>query len=163
MKRTFVSLVLGSALLVGGGGAGLAQDLRSAMNYLERNDYTAAARELGVLAGQGNTRAQTLLGALYSEGQGVVQNYREAVKWYRLAAEQGDGIAQYNLGAMYFEGQGVTQDYMYAHMWFNIAASNGTGRAIKFRDFVAGKMTAAQIARAQELARQCAAKHYKGC
>jgi TPR repeat protein len=28
----------------------------------------------------------------------VVQNYSEAVKWFRLAAAQGDADAQYNLG-----------------------------------------------------------------
>ena len=37
-------------------------------------------------------------------------DYKEAVKWYRLAAEQGDAKAQYYLGAMYDEGLGVPRD-----------------------------------------------------
>ena len=44
-------------------------------------------------------------------GQGVPQDYAEAVTWYRKAAEQGDADAQYNLGVMYAKGQGVPQDY----------------------------------------------------
>ena len=38
---------------------------------------------------------------MHSKGQGVPQDYKEAVKWYRLSAEQGDAQAQYNLGVMY--------------------------------------------------------------
>ena len=34
-------------------------------------------------------------------GQGVPQDYAEAVKWYRKAAEQGDVNAQHNIGLMY--------------------------------------------------------------
>ena len=33
--------------------------------------------------------AQTNLGNRYRNGEGVPQDYKEAVKWYRLAAEQG--------------------------------------------------------------------------
>ena len=35
------------------------------------------------------------------KGQGVPQDYAEAVKWYRLAADQGNASAQNNLGFMY--------------------------------------------------------------
>ena len=45
--------------------------------------------------------AQYNLGVMYDNGDGVPQDYKEAVKWYRLAAEQGDASAQYNLGLMY--------------------------------------------------------------
>ena len=48
---------------------------------------------------------------------------------------------------MYADGEGVTQDNVYAHMWWNIAASNG--HAVKNRDIVAMKMTAAPIEKAQ--------------
>ena len=32
----------------------------------------------------------TYLGAIYATGEGVPQNYKTAVKWFKLAAEQGD-------------------------------------------------------------------------
>ena len=42
---------------------------------------------------------------MYARGQGVPQDYAEAVKWYRLAADQGDARAQNNLGVMYANGR----------------------------------------------------------
>ena len=48
---------------------------------------------------------------MYDNGLGVPQDYKEAVKWYRLSAEQGHASAQINLGNMYAEGQGVLQNY----------------------------------------------------
>ena len=50
------------------------------------------------------------LGAAYYGGQGVAQDYAEAVKWYRKAAEQNDAGAQYNLGVCYANGDGVAKD-----------------------------------------------------
>jgi len=85
------------------------------------------------------------------------------VKWYTLAAEQGDARAQYNLGQMYRKGEGVSQDYVYAHMWANIAASNGDEDSGNLRDEVAKEMTPAQIENAEQLARECVRKEYKGC
>ena len=40
------------------------------------------------LAQQGNPIAQYNLGAMYSNGEGVAQDYKEVIQWYRLAAEQ---------------------------------------------------------------------------
>jgi len=57
----------------------------------------------------------------------------------------------------------LIQDNVYAHMWFNIAASNGATGAVKGRDIAAKNMTAADISKAQGLARACVAKKYKGC
>jgi TPR repeat protein len=39
---------------------------------------------------------------MYEYGYGVVQDYAEAVRWFRLAAEQGHAKAQYNLGHQKF-------------------------------------------------------------
>ena len=96
---------------------------------------------------------------MYNNGKGVVQDYKEAVKWYTKAAEQGFASAQYNLGLMYVMGQGVAQDYNSAHMWFNIAAANGDSDAVKGRDIVAKEMTPSQIEKAQDMAREWMAKH----
>ena len=38
---------------------------------------------------------------MYAKGQGVPQDYAEAVKWYRKAAEQGERLRPVNLGFMY--------------------------------------------------------------
>ena len=91
---------------------------------------------------------------MYDHGQGVPQDYAEAVKWYRLAADQGYAVAQYNLGFMYADGQGVPQDYVQSHMWFNLAAAQSDANAVQNRDIIAAKMTPDQIAEAQRLARE---------
>jgi TPR repeat protein len=120
-------------------------------------DYAEAVRWFRKAAEQGLASAQSNLGAMYHEGQGVVQDYAEAIRWFREAAEQGDAAAQFNLGNMYHDGKGVPQDYVQAHMWVNLAASRSSGDDQKkyatARDFLAGKMTAQQIAEAQRLAR----------
>lgn len=61
-------------------------------------------------AEQGNELAQSNLGNMYSNGLGVTTNYKEAVKWYRLAAEQGDADAQFSLGVMHHEGRCVAKN-----------------------------------------------------
>ena len=94
---------------------------------------------------------------MYNVGQGVAQNYTEAVKWYRRAAEQGNPVAQANLGRLYENGQGVQQDYTLAHMWLNLAGTNFE-EARELRDTVAKQMTPAQITEAQRLAREWAAR-----
>jgi hypothetical protein len=48
----------------------------------------------------------------------------------------------------------VPQNYVQAHKWWNLAAVAGDKDAIKNRDIVAGKMTPAQIAEGQKLARE---------
>ena len=100
---------------------------------------------------------------MYDQGQGVVQDYVEAVKWYRLAAAQGLVEAQDNLGVMYLNGHGVAMDDVRAHMWFNLAAVKGDATAVKNRDIAAKKMTPQQMAEAQKLARECQARNFKGC
>jgi TPR repeat protein len=91
---------------------------------------------------------------MYANGQGVTQDYAKAVGWCKKAADQGVASAQYQLGVMYAQGQVVPRDYVQAHIWTNLAAAQGDEEAAKIRDMVAQKMTSAQIATAQKLARK---------
>ena len=100
---------------------------------------------------------------MYLNSQGVTQDNKEAIKWYRLRAEQGNANAQYNLGWMYYNGLGIIQDNVYAYIWYNIAASSGDANAVNERDVIAKKMTRSQLEKAQDLARECVKKNYKGC
>ena len=130
-------------------------------------DYQEAVKWYRLAAAQGNVPAQYSLGLAYEKGQGVPQDYQEAVKWYRLAAAQGNQFAQINLGVMYTNGTGVRQDFVRAHMWFTLAAAALSGdsgdTAAKTRDRIASKMTAEQIATAQEMARRCQESKLKNC
>jgi hypothetical protein len=123
-------------------------------------DDAEAVKWYRLAAEQGNADAQYNLGVMYEKGEGVPQDYAEAVKWYRLAAEQGQALAQNNLGVMYARGEGVPQDDVQAHMWFDLAAAGFSAseaerdRAVQNRDIIASKMTPAQLAEAQRLARE---------
>ena len=114
-------------------------------------------------AAQGHASAQFNLGIMYTNGKGVTQDFKEGMKWYRLAAEQGYADAQFNLGIMYENGKGVIQDYASAHMWWNLASSAGVADGAKNRDIVAKLMTPQQIEKAQDMARACQARNFKGC
>ena len=75
-----------------------------------------------------------------------------------IAPLQGDAEAQANLGVMYARGEGIPQDYVQAYKWFYLAAATSTekevrDRAVQSRDIVAARMTSAQLAEAQKLAR----------
>jgi len=95
---------------------------------------------------------------MYAEGEGVAQDYQEAVRWYRLAAEQGDAWALLSLGGMYDQGEGGSQNYVLAYMWFTLAARHGSESAIRALKFYETKLTPAQLAEAQRLAREWKAK-----
>jgi TPR repeat protein len=85
----------------------------------------AAFEEVKRKAEAGDAEAQSDLGLMYFLGQGVEQDYKEAVEWWRKAAEQGDAKAQRNLGVMYANGRGVEQDYRQAVEWYRKAAEQG--------------------------------------
>ncbi|MGO9144786.1 MAG: tetratricopeptide repeat protein [Desulfomonilia bacterium] len=92
---------------------------------LKNGDYKAALNELIPLAEKGDASARDNLGLMYAQGQGVPQDYAEAVRWFRKAAYQGYANAQNDLGTMYLNGQGITQDYDEAVKWYRKAADQG--------------------------------------
>ena len=124
-----------------GYGLGLPKDTRQGLILLRK------------AADQGYAPAQIDLGVIYLDGDGVPQDYEQAVAWFRKAAEEGDAWGQYDLGQTYRDGHGVPQDYVLAHMWMNLAASQDDWFA-QGRNDLATKMTPAQIAEAQRLARE---------
>ena len=73
-------------------------------------------------AEKGDSRAQTLLGLWYFNGQNGQKDYVKAAEWFSKAAEQGDINAQSKLGLLYFTGQGVPEDRTEAKKWFSMAA-----------------------------------------
>ena len=66
---------------------------------------------------------------MYSNGNGVPENDKTAVKWYTLAAEQGHSTAQFNLGFMYQYGNGVPENDKTAVKWYTKVAEQGHGKA----------------------------------
>jgi uncharacterized protein len=103
---------------------------------------------------QGDFLAQHQLGLIYYDGVDVPRDYEEALKWFRRAADQGHPGAQFMLGSMYVAGYGVQEDLIRAYMWANLSSAQGYEPAIAARDILEKRMTPAQIAEAQKLARE---------
>ena len=80
-------------------------------------------------AAQGDAEAQLQLGMRYAEGDGVVQNDKEAVRWFALAAKQGLAEAEYQYGLALLRGRGVVQDYKAAFNWIEKPALRGYASA----------------------------------
>ena len=170
-----------------------------ALNAEVKGDYKQALKIYRALAAQGDAAAQSRIGYMYQEGNGVTRNYQEALKWFRLAAahdveakimlgikyerggngfikdykealrwyslaaEQGDARAQNYLGYMYYLGRGVPRDNVRAHMWFNLSKASGNGYDEEAMEHPEREMTPQQIEKAQEMARKCQERNFKGC
>jgi TPR repeat protein len=123
-------------------GLGMPQDSLQARQWYEK------------AAAQGHANAQQNLGTLYLNGDGVPKDYEQALRWFRLAANKGNAFALTKLCLMYARGKGVPQDFVQAHMWCDLATANGDKMGASLRENLADKMTPAQIAEAQQLARE---------
>ena len=110
-----------------------------------------AVRWFRLAADQGDADAQSNLGVMYANGEGVLEDDPEAVKWLRLAADQGVVAAQFNLGVMYANGGGLPEDYVLGYAWLNLAATQGSETAREYKDDLQERMTAGQIAQAEEM------------
>ena len=110
--------------------------------------------QLRKAAEQGDAELQCNLTLAYIRGNGVPQDYAEAVKWYRLVAEQGDVDAIFKLGSSYYNGKGVPRDDVLAYMWLNIAAVSGIENSKTDMANLSKRMTPEQIAEAQKLSRE---------
>jgi Sel1 repeat. len=63
----------------------------------------------------------------------------------------------------YWKGRGVSQDFALAHMWFTLAAATGDKDAQEARDSLAKAMSAEQLQKAGELARQMCVDMPRAC
>lgn len=90
----------------------------------------------------------------YQLGQSVVQDNKEAARWFRLAAEQGIGAAAAALARQYFAGEGVSEDLVEAYKWAAVAAkqpdpNNGDSTLNELE----GRLSPDQLAEAQRRAK----------
>ena len=95
----------------------------------QQGEYAEAIKKYQIIAKQGNTVAQQLLGSLYMNGQGVELDFTRAVYWFQKAADQGEAIAQYYLGMLHLENNGVKQDFSKAIDWLHKSAEQGDALA----------------------------------
>ena len=94
---------------------------------------------------------------MYFDGFGVPQSYPKAIQWWRKAAAQGGSRAQNSLGALYEKGIGAPMNLILAYKWYSLSAIQDPAykSAVKSQlDRITQLMTPAQIAKAQNLARE---------
>ena len=117
---------------------------------VERDNYTA----FGLIKDAADEKAsfdeaQYILGEMYSNGYGTVQNYVNAVGYYNKAVNQGNTQAYMELAKIYAAGRVVERNLVRAHALFNVAASEGDTEAAKFRDEIGEHMKLEMLLQAQ--------------
>jgi TPR repeat protein len=80
-------------------------------------------------AAVGYAAAENDLGTMYHAGEGVVQDYEMARKWFEFAYLDGEIQAARNLGIIYEFGQGVERNRIEAVNWYRKAAEGGNAQA----------------------------------
>ncbi len=113
-----------------------------------------ATQILTQAAQEGQAEAQFMLGSMYAEGQGVIQDFMQAAHWLLKAANAGHPEAMHHLGMMYMIGNGVPKNRTEAYIWFNLAAAEGNQQAFIARADVAKLLSAEQIDEAQTRSRE---------
>jgi TPR repeat protein len=118
----FVIALLGLLLILGVKEYRVAQsrDAYKQATQVSIGEIDALAR-LMESAIKGNNSAQANLGYLYLIGDGVSLDYKQALKWYRMAADKSVD-ASYHVGQIYRYGLGVPKDYAEALKWYRKAA-----------------------------------------
>jgi TPR repeat protein len=113
-------------------------------------------------AEQGEAAAQAELATLFTQGDGVKRDYKEAARWYQLAADQGLAAAQAALGELYEAGQGVPRDAVEAAKWYRKAADQGhaTGQYALAVLYLVGRGVPKDDTEALKLYRQSADQGY---
>ena len=81
------------------------------------------------------------------------------IRFLKAFTDWGDAFGNID----YYNGQGVKIDKVYAHMWGSIASSNRFENSKGMLEALDKEMTPSQIEKAQDLARECLKKNYKGC
>jgi hypothetical protein len=123
MKSLVGSILLALALTIGV--AVQAQTFEYSSAAYKRNDYRTAFTGFKKLAEKGDASAQSMIGVMYRDGEGIPKDAQKAVFWFRKAAEQGEVLSQFELGHMYANGQGVPEDDHQAAAWYRKAAEQG--------------------------------------
>jgi TPR repeat protein len=92
--------------------------------YRLSKDYAQSVSWFQKSADQGFAGGYYALGIAYESGEGVPQDYAQAMGLYLKATELAD--AEMKIGLLYAHGRGVRQDYSQAVLWYRKAADTGS-------------------------------------
>jgi len=80
-----------------------ASDYTDGMSAMKNGNNEEAVKLFRVAAENGDAFSQHCLGLMLYKGQGVKQNYEEALKWLSLAVKQGLSQAKLDLAVMKYQ------------------------------------------------------------
>jgi len=100
-------------------------DFERAREAAQRGDYAVAYCIWRPLAEGGHVPSQYHLGWMYANGEGLVLDEEEAVRWWRPAADKGHTEAQFRMAMAYLYGEGVERDHARAIDWLFVVARKG--------------------------------------
>ena len=86
--RSLIKMLL-LMVMVGVGHVAIADDLEDGVAAAQKGDFATALQLWTLLAEQGDADAQSNLGYMYGNGQGVAQDYVKAHMWWNIAAIEG--------------------------------------------------------------------------
>ncbi|MEQ9200605.1 MAG: tetratricopeptide repeat protein, partial [Rhodospirillales bacterium] len=91
-----------------------------------RRDFASAIKWYSAAAEQAYPEAYYALGVMSENGDGMRQDYLQALRYYNFAVRYaGLPKAYFAIGQMYFHGRGVPQDYLKAIESYIAAARGG--------------------------------------
>lgn len=117
-------------------------------------DEAAARTWFGRAADGGSGDALFRMGKLLHDGIGGPRDYAQAIAYYLRAAQTGIPEAQHNLGAMFVSARGVRRDYVEGLAWLIVAGRNGAVSDAEQRTRERLAKRPADIARAEERAKE---------
>lgn len=128
-------------------------DFADAMAKYDAEEFEGARAYFERLAERGHSGAETMLGVMYFNGQGIEADPAFAAIWFFKAARKGNPNAQLAFGSLHIRGIGVSQSLVKAHKWLALAEARSegevTGEAARLRKEIEALMTAEELARAR--------------
>jgi TPR repeat protein len=120
-------------------GSGVEKDLQKAAALMEK------------AAAGGGAIAQYNVGRFYRTGQGVVQNDKTAIYWFKLSADQGFADAQADLAIALAEGHGIEVNLIESLRLIYLAEQAGSERATEIKKIIEARMTKKDISTAKKM------------
>ncbi len=127
MRRLLIPALLAAAPLPA---ATAPQMLAAGTAAYSAGRFGEAAVDFHRLADQGSAVAETMLGTLYANGQGVRRDPAAAAGYICRAAHRGYAPAQLAFARMLADGTGVARDPAEAWRWLRRAARQGDARIV---------------------------------
>ena len=94
----------------------------------DQGRYGVAKTLFDGLVESGHASAEAMLGIMYFNGQGVVQDRFIAAIYFYKGARRGNANAQLALGSLYIQGIGVGANAEAAYKWISLAEKAAEGQ-----------------------------------